>query len=72
MKAVLALLANFPAHNVNEELLLDIQAIYRAEVQGPVSKNRREKTTDLKRRISQLEDEEARSGRLFMIEQISE
>ena len=57
---------------VDEELLPDIQAIYRAEVQESVSKNRSEKATNLKRRISQLEDEEARLGRLFMTKKISE
>ena len=57
---------------VNKELLSDIQDIYRAEVQESVSKNRSEKATNLKRRISQLEDEEARLGRLFMTKKISE
>jgi len=57
---------------IQEELLPTIQTTYQADIQQAVSENKSEKATNLKRRISQLEDEEARLGRLFMTEKISE
>jgi site-specific DNA recombinase len=51
---------------VKGELLPEIQATYQAEIQQAISENRSEKESNLKRRISQLQDEEARLGRLFM------
>ena len=57
---------------IEEEHLPDIQATYREEVHQAVSENKSEKASSLKRRISQLDDEEARLGRLFMTGKISE
>ncbi|MBC8503780.1 MAG: recombinase family protein [Anaerolineales bacterium] len=57
---------------IKEEHIPEIQAVYFAEVQAAVSDNRVDKLSKLKRRISQLQDEEARLGRLFMTEKISE
>ena len=57
---------------VNEDIIPNIQTIYQTEIQQAVSENQTEKASNLKRRVSQLQDEEARLGRLFMTEKISE
>ncbi len=57
---------------VQDSLLPTIREIYRGEVKNVVGRNKEEKTAEIKKRLRQLLDEEARLGRLFITEKISE